>query len=158
MPEGERYLRAAPAPDPGRGVTYLNLARLAVATGRFADALALADTAISLNVGVAEASGYKWTSILALGDTTAMRGAWARVDAGNQLVSNDVLRGRTSIEEGLVALARGDSIRASESADSIVARKYSHGAGLVLLVRLGRGHDAALAGWLTRQSGIASAP
>jgi len=145
--EAIRSARAALALDPGRGITYLVLSRIAFSQGRFRDAVALLDTVRTLEPGWEDMSD-RWDAVLALGDTAQIPGACARLAAATQANDPDPAARRVVsarcrwIGAGFLALTTGDSSRANAVADSLVKSVNPGFWSAALLLRLGRRTEA----------------
>jgi serine/threonine-protein kinase len=138
--EAVRALRRAVALDPGRAISYYALGNVAYRQGNYGDAIAMYDTAMTLQPDM-DFRDDQWRSILALGDTSAIHGAWARLAAGRgEAVTGNWHRW---IEDGFVALVAGDTARANRAADSLTAPAAGDDLiGALFLVRLGRHREA----------------
>jgi tetratricopeptide (TPR) repeat protein len=139
--ESVRALRRAVALDPGRAISYLALGNVAyLAQGNYGDAIALYDTAMTLLPDM-DLRDSQWQCILALGDTSAIRGAWTRLAAGrNKAVTDNWHRW---VEDGFVTLVAGDTARSNRAADSLLASASRDEFIAVFLVRLGRRREAS---------------
>lgn len=145
--EAIRSARAALALDPGRGISYLVLSRIAFAQGRYRDAVALLDTAEALEPGW-ERGSDRWDAVLALGDTTQIPRACAGLASATQANRPDPTERRVVsaqcrwIGTGFLALTAGDSSRANAAADSLAASGDPDLWSAALLLRLGRRAEA----------------